>query len=56
MYKIIYKHWKKDKTLEVVGDLPKSYNNSTNDRYVVQLQDGTFEDVIKDTVIEIQKL
>lgn len=54
MLKITYKHWKKEKILEVVGTMPPELNNGSSDRLVVLTQDGTFEDVLKDTVIRVE--
>jgi hypothetical protein len=56
MQKITYKHWSKDKVLEVTGTMPTRLNNNRNDRYVVQKPDGNYEDVIKETVISIEDI
>ncbi len=56
MIKVIYKHWTKDKRLEVEGTMPVEYNNSASDRLVVKKPDGTFEDVLKDTVIRVEEV
>ena len=52
----MYKHWKKDKQLEVVGTMPKNLNNSVSDRFIVITEDGRHEDVIKSTVIRIEEI
>ena len=54
MQKITYKHWTKDKVLEITGTMPTRLNNNHNDRYVIQTPDGEYEDVIKETVISIE--
>ena len=54
MVKITYKHWSKDKVLEVTGTMPTRLNNNHNDRLVVQKPDGDYEDVLKNTVIKIE--
>ena len=54
MVKITYKHWKKDKVLEITGTLPQTLNSESSDRYVVQTTNGLYEDVIKSTVITIE--
>ncbi len=54
MVKITYKHWSKDKVLEVTGTMPTRLNNNHNDRIVVQKPNGDYEDVIKNTVIKIE--
>ena len=54
MLKITYKHWKKDKTLEVIGTLPSALNNGSSERLVVKLSNGLYEDVLKNTIITIE--
>ena len=54
MVKITYKHWSKDKVLEVTGTMPTRLNNNHNDRIVVQKPNGDYEDVLKNTVIKIE--
>ena len=54
MQKITYKHWTKDKVLEITGTLPTRLNNNFNDRYVVQTPEGEYEGVLKETVISIE--
>ena len=54
--KITYRHWKKDKVLEVTGTLPHSLISESSDRYVVQTTNGLYEDVIKSTVISIEDI
>lgn len=49
--RLIYKHWSKDKELEVSGTLPEELNNPSSDKFVVQLEDGSYEDVIKSTLV-----
>jgi len=51
--KIIYKHWKSEKELEVVGTMPRAYNNQNSDRFVVERADGSLEDIIKSTVLQV---
>ena len=55
MVKVTYKHWKTGKILEVVGTTPKQYNNGMNDRILVQKLDGSFEDVIKTTIVRVEE-
>jgi hypothetical protein len=54
MVKVVYKHWKKEKTLEVVGTMPPELNNGSSDRLVVKTIDGKFEDVLKSTIIRVE--
>jgi len=56
MLKITYKHWKKDKTLEIIGTLPQALNNGSSERLVVKLPNGLYEDVIKNTIITIEEV
>ena len=56
MIKITYKHWTKDKVLEVVGVMPPELNNGSSDRLVVYKPTGDYEDVIKNTVIMIENV
>ena len=56
MIKITYKHWTKDKVLEVVGTMPPELNNGSSDRLIVQKPQGDYEDVIKNTVIMIEEV
>lgn len=51
--KIIYKHWKSGKELEVTGTMPRALNNQNSDRFVVQRENGTLEDIIKSTVLQV---
>ena len=53
--KVTYKHWKTGKILEVVGTMSKQYNNGMNDRILVQKPDGSFEDVIKTTIVRVEE-
>ena len=53
--KVTYKHWKSGKLLEVVGTMPEQYNNGISDRILVQKPDGSFEDVIKTTVVRVEE-
>lgn len=54
MIRVVYKHWKSGKLLEVVGEMPPQYNNDISDRFVVKTTDGTYEDIIKETVVRIE--
>jgi len=56
MIKVIYKHWTKGHTLEVTGAMPKELNNGSSDRLVILKSDGSFEDVLKSTVIRIESI
>lgn len=47
-----YKHWKRDSLiLEVSGDIV--HENPQSDRIVVQTIDDQYEDIIRDTIVEI---
>ena len=53
--KVTYKHWKSGKILEVIGTMPEQYNNGISDRILVQKPDGSFEDVIKTTIVRVEE-
>lgn len=55
MVKVTYKHWKTGKELEVIGTMPPQYNNGISDRILVKTADGSFEDVLKSTIIKVEK-
>jgi len=52
MHKIIFKHWQTGEQLEVTGSIDPQLNHPSSDRLVVTKPDGSFEDIIKTTVIE----
>jgi len=54
MVKVTYKHWKTGMVLEIKGTMPAHLNNPTSARIVVLTHDGIYEDVIRDTIIEIK--
>ena len=56
MFKVVYKHWRKEEVLEVVGTMPPEINNGNSDRLVVLTQDGKYEDVLKSTLIRIENI
>lgn len=56
MKKIVYKHWKTGEILTDVGHMPKQYNNSQSDRYLLQTEDGKYVDIIKSTVVKIEDI
>jgi hypothetical protein len=56
MIELIYKHWTKGHELRVIGTMPKEYNNESSSRFVIEKEDGTLEDVIKETVIRIREV
>lgn len=47
--KVVYKHWKTGKELEVTGKIIPINENS--DRIVVLCENGVYEDIIRDTII-----
>jgi len=55
MLKVTYKHWQTGTQLEVVGTMPKELNNQANDCVIVKRLDGTFEDVIKTTIVRVEE-
>ena len=47
--KIIFKHWKTGKHIQVVGEV--IHDHPESDRLVVRKADGTYEDIIKNTIV-----
>lgn len=47
--KIIFKHWKTGKPIQEVGELV--HDNPQSDRIVIRKADGTYADIIKDTIV-----
>jgi hypothetical protein len=56
MHKIIFKHWQSGEQLEVTGNIDPQLNHPSSDRLVVTKADGSFEDIIKTTIIEQTEL
>lgn len=54
MIKILYKHWKTGVVLEVTGTV--RFDNPQSDRIIVEQEDGTFEDIIRSTIISMKNL
>ena len=52
--KVVYKHWKTDQELQVVGKVIPI--NQSSDRIVVLQDDGIYEDIIRDTIISVTPL
>jgi hypothetical protein len=52
MYKVVFNHWQTGETLTVSGIIDPKLNNDASDRLVVTKADGSFEDIIKSTIIE----
>jgi hypothetical protein len=56
LFLIDYRHWKTHEHLVAFGEIPEELNNNNSDRLVVKLQDGTYEDIIKSTIIQVKKV
>ena len=54
MVEVIYRHWKKDEILSVKGELLDAVRTES-DRIVVRTEDGKYEDVLKNTIIDIKE-
>lgn len=54
MKRVKFKHWKEDRELTEVGELPQSLNNPQSDKIVLQTPRGELIDIRKDTVLEIE--
>ena len=55
MLKVVFKHWKTEKLLEVVGEMPPAMNNGSSDRIVVVMPDGKYKDIIKSTIVRVEQ-
>lgn len=56
LFLIDYRHWKTNEHLVAFGEIPEELNSNDSDRLVVKLQDGTYEDIIKSTIIQVKKV
>ena len=56
MVKVTFKHWKSGEYIDIIGEMPDKLNNNTSDRFVIVKEDGTYEDIIKSTVVKIETL
>lgn len=54
MKRVKFKHWKEDKELIEVGEMPSKLNNPQSEKIVLQTPRGEFIDIRKDTVLEIE--
>jgi len=52
MKKIVYEHWKTGDHLTCIGTI--AHDNPQSDRIVIREPDGTFEDIIKKTIVSIE--
>jgi len=52
MQKIVFNHWQTGETLIVVGEIDPKLNNQASDRLVITRSDGSYEDIIKSTIVE----
>ena len=51
---ITFKHYKTGELIEMKGILPEVYNPENSDLYVLLKQDGTLEDIRKETVVKFE--
>lgn len=56
MTTIYFRHWVTGKELSVTGNLLPNLNNASSDRYVLQIDESTYVDIIKSTVIRMEKV
>jgi len=56
LFLIDYRHWKTEEHLVAFGEIPDELNSDDSDRLVVKLQDGSYEDIIKSTIIQVKKV
>lgn len=52
--RVIYKHWLTGKELETIGTI--RWNNPGSDRLIVEQDNGSFEDILKRTIIRTEEL
>jgi len=52
MVKILFKHWKTEQVLQVEGKI--IFDHPDSDKLVVRQEDGSLEDIIKETIISIE--
>lgn len=50
---ITFKHYRTGENISMNGILPEVYNPENSDLYVLMKQDGTLEDIRKESVVEI---
>ena len=50
MWKITFKHWTSGELLERTGEIV--HDNPASDRIVLKLKDGTFEDILVNTIVK----
>ena len=54
--KVIFKHWKTGQELTEVGTLPLQLNRPSSDRYILRTENGKYVDILKNTVIAVEKV
>lgn len=54
MKRVKFRHWKDDRELVEVGELPPALNNPQSDKIVIQTPRGDFVDIRKETILEIK--
>ena len=55
-FKITYKSVKSGRILECVGEVRGELNNESSDRWVVVKEDGSYEDIYKSTVRNMEEI
>lgn len=53
---ITFKHYRTGDIIEMRGILPEMYNPEQSDLYVLLKQDGTLEDIRKESVVKLEYL
>ena len=53
---ITFKHYRTGEIIEMSGILPEVYNPERSDLYVLLRQDGTLEDIRKESVVKFEYL
>jgi hypothetical protein len=55
MVKVTFEHWTTGEHLTVVGHIFRHMNESS-EWMVIQKEDGSFEDIIKTTIVSIEEI
>ena len=53
LYLIKFKHYKSGGLLSVTGYISHRLNNNVSDKIIVSKLDGTYEDIIRESIVDI---
>ena len=54
--RVTFKHYKTGENIVMEGIFPEMYNPERSDLWVLLKDDGTFEDIRKESIVEIEYL